>query len=193
MPETIRVKLSSEAAGAVSFTPVVSQELAMLDLLEVIVSTAGPDVARVAEVLKRGNVVSGSTRYRWPGLECDHTDLHKLLSRLPVPEPERPFNPQLCTRVILRSGLKRYELTVEVAAGKGWFQKSSFWESVCALGLRPLYVTYLYREKADSYRSVLSAEQAAQLSSAANAIRNRALALQIANTRLDSIEFLQSR
>ncbi len=39
LPDQIQVRISSEAAGAITLTPVVNQTIAMRDLVEVILST----------------------------------------------------------------------------------------------------------------------------------------------------------
>ena len=47
LPPTVRVKLSSEAAGSISLTPVVVQEFAIRELVENILAVTGKDEARV--------------------------------------------------------------------------------------------------------------------------------------------------
>ena len=63
LPPTVRVKLSSEAAEAISLTPVVVQELAIRDLIEHVLGVAGKDEARLCEILLRGTLVSGGSRF----------------------------------------------------------------------------------------------------------------------------------
>ena len=70
----MRVKLSSEAAGAISFTPVVVQELPMRELVEHILGVTGKDEPRIGEMLLRGTLVSGASRFRWEGWEADLAD-----------------------------------------------------------------------------------------------------------------------
>ena len=57
LPQTIRVKLSSEAAEAISVTPVVVQEFALRDLIELMLGMAGKDEARIRELLLRGQPI----------------------------------------------------------------------------------------------------------------------------------------
>ena len=71
LPQTVRVKLSSEAAGAITLTPVVAQELAVRDLIEHVLGLAGKDEARIREILLRGTLVSGASRFRWEGFRAD--------------------------------------------------------------------------------------------------------------------------
>jgi hypothetical protein len=54
LPEVIRVKLSSEDAGAISITPVVVQEMLLRELVEHMLGVVGKDHARVREILIRG-------------------------------------------------------------------------------------------------------------------------------------------
>jgi len=49
LPPTVRVKLSSEAAGSISLTPVVVQEFAVRDLVENILAVTGKDESRVGD------------------------------------------------------------------------------------------------------------------------------------------------
>ena len=65
--DTIRVKLSSEAAEYVSITPVVVQEMPVRDLVEHMLGITGKDEARVRDLLLRGTLVSGASRFRWTG------------------------------------------------------------------------------------------------------------------------------
>ena len=60
LPETVRVKLSSEAADYVSLTPVVVQELPLRELVEHMLGITGKDEARVRDLLLRGTLVSGA-------------------------------------------------------------------------------------------------------------------------------------
>ena len=83
LPETIPIKISSEAAGYVSMTPVARQELPLVELVERILAITGKDVVRIRKLLSRGSLVSGSSRYRWPALEVSEDDLGSLLARFP--------------------------------------------------------------------------------------------------------------
>ena len=67
LPATVRVKLSSEAAGSISITRVVVQDLPVRDLVEHMLGITGKDEARVRELLLRGALVSGASRFRWSG------------------------------------------------------------------------------------------------------------------------------
>src|SRR5437016_7836197 len=128
LPPTVRVKLSSEAAEAISLTPVVVQELAVRDLVEHILGVTGKDEARIGDLLLRGSLVSGASRFRWQGWEADRDAVRALLGTFPDPDPARPFVAANCVRAVLRGGRQAIELHREAAARKGMFQRASFWD-----------------------------------------------------------------
>ena len=80
LPPTVRVKLSSEAAESISLTPVVVQEMAIRELVEHMLGVTGKDVPRIREILLRGTLVSGASRFRWAGWEVDLEGLQDLES-----------------------------------------------------------------------------------------------------------------
>src|ERR1035441_8425425 len=104
LPQTVRVKLSSEEAGAISITPVVVQELPVRDLLEHLLGVTGKDEPRIREVLRRGTLVSGASRFRWTGWEADAEGVTELLAGFPDADPSRPFAAGRCVRAVLRGG-----------------------------------------------------------------------------------------
>src|SRR5205809_6358593 len=93
LPDRIRVKLSSEAAESISLTPVVVREMPVRELVEYMLGVTGKDEARVRELLLRGTLVSGASRFRWSGWEADPQSLTALLATFPDAEPMRPFAP----------------------------------------------------------------------------------------------------
>jgi hypothetical protein len=158
LPATIRVKLSSEAAGSISLTPVVAQEMAVRDLVEHMLGITGKDEARVRELLLRGSVVSGASRFRWAGWEADADDVRELLATFPDPDPTLVFQAAHCTRVILRGGRQSIEITREAGSRKGLFQRKTFWNLLMDViaAAAPQYSGYSYRERADRYLRELS-------------------------------------
>ena len=93
LPQRVRVKLSSEAAGAISITPVVVQELPLRELVEHMLGAAGKDEARIAEMLRRGTLVVGASRFRWEGWEAEPEGLRELLATFRMPTPRVPSPP----------------------------------------------------------------------------------------------------
>src|SRR5580704_4481188 len=102
LPQTIRVKLSSEAAEAISLTPVVVQEMPVRDLIEHMLGITGKDEARIRELLKRGTLVSGASRFRWVGWDADGGDVRDVLLTFPDADPSRRFDASRCLRATLR-------------------------------------------------------------------------------------------
>src|ERR1700690_1982447 len=128
LPETIRVKLSSEAADYVSITPVLVQELPLRDLVGHMLGVTGKDPARIRELLLRGTLVSGASRFRWTGWDADIDGIRQLLAGFPDPEPGRPFDAARCVRATLRTTRQPIEIPRAAAARKKLFKKSSFWD-----------------------------------------------------------------
>ena len=95
LPPTVRVKLSSEAAESISITPVVVQEMPVGELVEYMLGVTGKDEARIRELLLRGSLVSGASRFRWTGWDAGLENLRELLATFPDPDPSRPFMPAI--------------------------------------------------------------------------------------------------
>jgi len=57
LPETIPVRYTEEEAGYVTVRPVVRQTFRLTELLDMILSVAGKDTARVRQLLHSGTVV----------------------------------------------------------------------------------------------------------------------------------------
>jgi hypothetical protein len=177
LPAKVRIKLSSEAAGAISLTPVVSRELPVAELLEEVLAVTGKDEPRIREVLRRGTLVSGASRFRWEGWEPDAESLRQALAGFPDPDPARPFSPAQCVQAVLRGGRQAVELPREIAARHGLFRRRAFWDVLMRqLGAGPpQYSGYSYRDRADRYRRELTLAERDQLRSAAGLLRYRSL------------------
>src|SRR5581483_2529645 len=120
-------KLSSEAAESIALTPVVVQELPIRELVEHILGVTGKDEARIRDLLLRGTLVSGASRFRWAGWSMDELALRQLLATFPDAEPGRLFAAERCVRVMLRGGRQAIEVRREAAERKGLFQRETFW------------------------------------------------------------------
>lgn len=193
LPNTIRVKLSSEAAEYVALTPVVVREMPLIELLEQIVSATGPDPSRVEEILRRGSVVSGATRFRWERLDATPEDLAPLLARLPAPDPSRAFNPAQCVSFSLCGPGVRIHVTAEAAQRKRLLLRTSFWTALLNALSDFAYVSYIHKDRADLYRASVDAETASHIGRNARLLPYSDLAAQIAAARITSIEFLVRR
>jgi hypothetical protein len=181
LPQTVRVKLSSEVAEAISITPVVLQELPVRELVEHLLGIAGKDEPRIREMLLRGTVAIGATRFRWAGWDADRESLRELLATFPDADSARPFAAAGCIRATLRGGRHPIEIPREAAARKSLFQRQTFWdllmEVVGASG--PAYSGYSYRDRADRYLREFTPAEAERIRAAASAVRYSTLGDQI--------------
>ena len=192
-PDIVRVKLSSEAAGAVTLTPVVVRDLPLSALLEEIAAVCGKDPHRIAGILREGNLVSGATRFRWQPFELAAAELGPALEFLPDLEPTRVFATGLCTHAIFVG--PGVSVSLERAAGlaRRLFQRASFWDAIMQVSAAAVYVTYRYRERADLYRVPLSAEHRARIRAALKLLKNRTLARQLEIAPFDSLHLFVPR
>ena len=181
LPQTVRVKLSSEVAEAISITPVVLQELPVRELVEHLLGIAGKDESRIREMLLRGTLVSGATRFRWAGWEADRESLRGLLATFPDADPARPFAAAGCIRATLRGGRHAIEIPREAAARKSLFQRKTFWDLLMEVAgaSGPAYSGYSYRDRADRYLREFTPAEIECVRAAASEVRYSALREQI--------------
>jgi hypothetical protein len=195
LPAAIRVKLSSEDAGSISLTAVVVQDMPLAELVELMLGVTGKDATRIHELLLRGTLTSGATRFRWTGWDADPADLESLLSAFPDPDPSRPFSPQRCLLAVLRGPACRIEISREAGAARRLFRRRSFWdvllETASAATLQ--YIEYSYPRRADRYRLDLTAPAADPLRRAATTLRYSALAAEVRRAAIHSIDFFVAR
>lgn len=190
LPHTVRVKLSSEAAEAISLTPVVVQDLPVRELVEHLLGVAGKDEMRIRELLLRGSLVSGASRFRWQGWEQDPESLRELLATFPDPDPTRHFDPEACGKVVLRGGRIAIEISREAAERKGIFQRHTFWDHLLqVVGGGPIsYSGYSYRDRADRFTRGISPEEMERIRSGAETVRYSTLRDQIRTVAFLSAE-----
>jgi hypothetical protein len=195
LPPTVRVKLSSEAAEAISLTPVVVQEIAIRDLIEHVLGVAGKDKARLREILLRGTLVSGGSRFRWAGWDADAAALQEILATFPDPDPARPFEPANCVQAVLRGGRQAVTIPREAVSSRGFLRRPSFWDHLMELAasMAPCYSGYSYRDRADRYAAALSVEHATRLRAAADRIRYSTLRGQVQSLEFTHAELLVRR
>src|SRR5712692_3330563 len=195
LPDTIRVKLSSEAAEYISLTPVVVREMPLRELVEHMIGITGKDEARVRDLLLRGTLVSGASRFRWTGMETDPESVHALLGSFPDPEPARPFAAGRCVRVVLRTPRQPIGIPRDIGTSQGilrrLLRRPSFWDllmDVAATG-NPQYSEYSYRDRADIYRLAMDGPKAQRIREGSRLVRFTALETQIRNAIIESAEF----
>jgi hypothetical protein len=172
LPQTVRVKLSSEAAESISLTPVVIQELAVRELIEHMLGVTGKDVPRIREILLRGTLVSGASRFRWAGWEVDAAGLDDLLATFPDADPTRPFVAAHCIRAILRGGRQAIEVTREAGQRKSLFQRGTFWDLLMEVvaAAPSSYAGYSYRDRADRFVREFKLPEADRIRAGAGAV-----------------------
>jgi len=195
LPATVRVKLSSEAAEAISITRVVVQELPLRELIEHMLAITGKDPARIRELLLRGTLVSGASRFRWSGWSADAIDIAEMLATFPDPDPARLFTAERCVRAVLRGGRQPIEVPREAGDRKPIFRKASFWGLLMDIAeANPVaYSHYSYKERADCYRLQLAKADAEKLRGAAAIVRFTTLREQIRAAGLTSVELYAER
>lgn len=172
-------------------TAVVSQSIPMRDLIEAILATTGKDNQRVREVLLRGAVVQGASRFRWQSLNAGNADLDAVLRTFPDADRTRPFRPADCLGVRIRGSRHIIELPRQIAAKRRFLKRRSFWDALLAVAHNslPEYVDYSYRTRSDEYRVRLSLADAAALRNAASLLRYPGLANQVQEAALESVEY----
>ena len=177
LPHTVRVKLMSEAAGFISLSPVVAQDLPVRELIEYLLAVTGKDEPRIREILLRGSMAIGASRFRWAGWDADMDDLRQLLAGFPDPDPARPFLAARCIRVVLMGGRQEVAILRETAARRSLFRQRTFWDELMVVaGERAAaYAEYSYRDRADRYVRDLSHDEAARIREAAGKARHSPL------------------
>ncbi len=176
LPASVRVKLSSENAGSVSLTPVVSQEMTLDELMGLMVSIVGKDEARVRELLRRGTVVSEGARYRWTAIEADSESVAAVLTSFPDAKPARVFSAEHCRLIVFRQARGQTEVSRQEGSNRRLLRPRSFWDVVLPLMSVPSvtsaeklrYVRYSYRARADEYESQVSDGDAKSIRDAAS-------------------------
>jgi hypothetical protein len=195
LPATIRVKLSSEDAGAIAVTAVVAREMPLGELVGLMLDLAGKDAARVRELLLRGTFVSGASRYRWAGWEADLGDLGELMASLPGPDPARPFAPEGCVQVRMVGAGLRAGVSPSALSRKRLLHRRSFWnalmDAVAGGGLE--YAGYSHKDRADRFRLKVTDEVSRRMRENAGLLHYTSLENEIRLGRVESVEFLVER
>jgi hypothetical protein len=195
LPSTIPVKLSSEGAGSIAITPVVVQQLTPSELIEHLLGITGKDEARIREILRRGTLVSGGSRFRWPGWDPDPDGLHEVVARFPDPDPSRPFSAERCLRAILCGGRQAVELPRELIARKRLLERRSFWDLLMEVtGITGVaYRGYSYRDRGDRYVREFSVDERERLQAGALGITVRSLRDQVRGSAFSQAELYATR
>ena len=195
LPESVRVKLSSEAADSISITPVVIRDIPIRELIEHMLGVTGKDPARVHELLLRGTLVSGASRFRWTGWDAGREAIEWALLTFPDPDPSRPFSAERCVRAALRAPGRRIEIAREAGQRKPLFRRASFWETLMGVvaSSEIRYVDYSYRERADCYSAVVSLAGLERLRASAGLVKYTTLQQQIRQINLETVDLFVTR
>ena len=173
LPETIPVRYTEEEAGYVIVRPVVRQTFRLDELLDMILSVAGKDVARVQQLLHSGTVVYHFYRYTWAGFDAGETELAAALGRFPDADPARPFAAEKCTNAVFDAAgaSPRHLLDLDRAAAskRRLLHGQSFWQRLLKIAAedKPAYQNYSYGRRADIFRLYLDGENSSRIEEAA--------------------------
>jgi len=189
LPETISVRYTEEEAGYVTVRPLVRQTFSMDELLDMILSVAGKDAARVQQLLHSGTVVYHFYRYTWTGIDAEDSELDAALAKFPDADPSRPFPPSLCTNAVFdgpgANPRHLLDLAKDVASSRGIFRRQSLWQRLMEIASEenPAYDKYSYSRRADLYRVVMDSENVLKIAEAADHLAPRKLrpALRVVN------------
>lgn len=195
LPEMIRVKLSSESAGYMALTPVLAKEMPLRELVEVMLGVTGKERERIHELLLRGTLVSGGSRFRWAGWDADLDALDSLLSTFPDSDPQRPFSHARAIHAVLRGPAPSVEISRETGSSRRFLRSRSFWDALieAAATSSPRYLAYSYKHQADCYRVELPPEAVQALRRNASTLRYSSLEAQVRAGSFHAIEFYVAR
>jgi hypothetical protein len=173
LPETIPVRYTEEDAGYVTVRPLVKQTFRQDELLDMILSVAGKDLARVQQLLHSGTIVYHFFRYSWTGIDVDEAELAAALAKFPDADPSRLFDSALCTNAVFDGpgANPRHLLDIDRAAAsrRRFFRVKSFWQALLEIAAEEntVYDKYSYSRRADMYRLELDAEISGRIAEAA--------------------------
>ena len=196
LPDTVAVKMSSDAGEVSQLTRVAVQQIPMRELLERMLGLTGKDEAAVGRVLARGSLVSGAIRMRWESLEATPQELRPLLAQFPDSDPTRVFRPETLSGVILSADLYKIEIPREVATPRRLLKKRSYWDAlmeVASASPQLQYMEYSYRLRSDRYRRTLLVDETKWLKLEIEYLTQQGLARQILETDFRILELFTSR
>jgi hypothetical protein len=189
MRDKVRVKISSDSAGAIALTPVVVQEMTVAELAEHVVAVCSKDAVRIRDIIQGGSLVSGASRLRWEGWSATEEEVALLLSGFPDPDPGRPLQFDRCATVILHAGAQKVVVPRKAAEKRKLLRKKSLWSVLSSLPAQASYSGYSYREKCDVYRMSLPAAGKTALRDASALVPYASLAHQLSSLSFHEIEF----
>lgn len=161
------------------------------EVVETILATTGKDASRVRDILSRGAVVQGASRFRWQPLQALEEEVARLLCAFPDPDPSRGFAAERCIGVRLRAGRQTVELPREIAAERRFLKRRSFWDALLEMAAHRalVYIDYSYRTRSDDYRVEISPADLASLRESAALLRYPGLTARIRLLAIECIEY----
>jgi hypothetical protein len=174
LPETIPVRYTEEDAAYVTVRPLVRQTFRLEELLDMILSVAGKDLARVRQLLHSGTVVYHFYRYSWDGFDASDAELAAALARFPDADPSRPFPPLQCTNAVFDDAGPNprhlLDLTRTAASKRRFLHRHNFWDGLLEIAEQegPYYQKYSYSRHADVYCLDLDGESTARIEEVAS-------------------------
>lgn len=150
-PRTIRVRISSENVEGIGLSPVVAQDMSFEELVLMMLGIAGKDTDRIREMISRGSLVSGASRFRWAGFDVLESEIRTYLARYPDSDPSQPFVPERCFLTMIQAGPKQLSLERKAGSKRKLFRRRSFWDELIAMAASPSYLHYSYRERGDVF------------------------------------------
>jgi hypothetical protein len=163
------------------------------ELVRIMLGVTGKDGDRVREMLARGSLVAGASRFRWSGFESTPDEIVHYLTRFPDSDPAQRFDESRCFAAVLRGRSKVLTIEREAGAKKRLFRKRSFWEELMTHTASAGYVEYSWREQADIFRVRVDAEAQRRLADAGRLLAYSSYAARVQQAGWDAIDFLLRR
>ena len=95
--------------------------------------------------------------------------------------------------MILIASATRIEIGREAAEQRRLFKQRCFWQHLMEEAVSPEYVAYLYRDRADHYRTPFTPEQRERLKAAAVLLKFDGLAKQIQRSAFERMDLIVAR
>ena len=112
-PATVRVQLSSEAAGAIPVTPVVVQNADAARTHRPRAGCDGKGRGRIREIPRLVTLVNGASRFRRADSEADPAGLEEAISGFSDPSPSLPCSIARCLSGVLRDAQPAIKVSSE--------------------------------------------------------------------------------
>jgi hypothetical protein len=169
--------------------------MTLAELVGEILVVAGKNEERVRDLLLRGTLVSGGSRFRWDGWEADPQMIRRCLESYPDPDPSRPFQASACTRAVIRGPVRAIDITRETGSEKSFLQRRTFWHVLMdiAADAKLRYIDYSYRLRSDFYGFEPDAMQSAALLGAYSFLKYPTLRDQLRAMSVRSVQLYTSR